>query len=337
MKKALIPIALIGAFALWLLAPPSGAQQPKGPPPPVAPKAAPSDAAKSSPAADAAKPISAEGRADDEAAIRASGAAFIEAYNARDAKKLASLWSPEAVYIDPATGEEIVGREAIEKEFEEAFSDKKDAKLAVDLGSIEFVSPNVAVIRGVAHVISPNEQPEDSEFTSVRVKQNGKWLIDRVSEIEIEKPAPSAYEHLKELEWMIGSWHDDDPRPAVEIQTDVEWTKNRNFITRAFAVAIGNQVNRSGMQIIGWDPAAKQIRSWVFDSNGGFGEGTWTRKGNRWTIQNSVTLPDGGKATSTNIMTRLDDNSLKWESVNREIDGELQPNVDPVLVVRKPD
>ena len=34
-------------------------------------------------------------------------------------------------------------------------------------------------------------------------------------------------------------------------------------------------------------------------------------------------------------MTQLDDNSFKWESVNREVDGDMQPNVEPVLVVRK--
>jgi len=181
------------------------------------------------------------------------------------------------------------------------------------------------------------EESNDSEFTVVRVKQNDQWLIDRVSEVETEKPLPSNYEHLKELEWMIGSWHDDDPRPAVEIQTDCDWTKNKNFMTRAFAVAIGDRVNKSGMQIIGWDPVAKQVHSWIFDSDGGFGEGTWTHKGDKWFIQNTGTLPDGGKATSLSIMTRLDNDSFKWESVNRDIDGELQPNVEPVLVVRKVD
>jgi len=277
----------------------------------------------------------ADARSADEAAIRSSGAAFLEAYNARDAKKLAALWSPEAVYVDPLTGEQTVGREAIEKVFADAFADKQDVKLVADVNSIEFLSPNVAIVRGVAHVIRPGEEPLDSDFTSVRVKQDGKWLIDRVTEVEKEKAPPSNYEHLKELEWMIGSWHDDDPRPAVEIQTDCAWTKNKNFMTRSFAIAIGDQVNKSGMQIIGWDPVAKQIHSWVFDSDGGYGEGTWTHKGSKWFIQNTGTLPDGGKATSLNIMTRLDDDSLKWESVNRDVDGELLPDVDPVLVVRK--
>ena len=284
--------------------------------------------------APAVKPAAAQS-ANDEAAVRAAGAAFLEAYNARDAKKLAALWSPEAIYTDPATGEKIVGRDAIEDTFAEAFADKKDVKLAADVKSIDFVSPNVAITRGVAHVIRPGEEPEDSEFTSVRVKRDGQWLLDRVSEVEIEKTPQSNYEHLKPLEWMIGSWHDDDDRPAVEIQTDCAWAKNKNFMTRSFAVAIGDRVNKSGMQIIGWDPVAKQIHSWVFDSDGGYAEGTWTQKNKKWFIQNTGTLIDGAKATSVNIVTPIDVNSYKWESVNRDVNGELQPNVDPVLVVRK--
>jgi uncharacterized protein (TIGR02246 family) len=281
--------------------------------------------------------LAAAENADDEAAIRASGAAFIEAYNARDAKKLAALWSPEAVYVDPLTGEKTAGRDAIEKVFADAFADNQDVKLATDDVAVELVSPNVAIVRGTARVTRPGEESDDSEFTSVRVKQGGKWLIDRVTEVEKEKPQPSNYEHLKELEWMVGSWHDDDPRPSIEIQTDCEWTKNKNFLTRSFAIAIGNQVNKSGMQIIGWDPVAKQIHSWVFDSDGGYGEGTWTHKGDKWIVQNSGMLPDGTKTSGKNIVTYIDDNSFKWESVNREIDGQLQPNVDPLNVVRKTD
>jgi uncharacterized protein (TIGR02246 family) len=312
-------------WTLFVLAPLFGATSTRAADPPAAQKPAPAPAQKPAPTR----------QADDEAAIRAAGAAFLEAYNARDAKKLAALWSPDAVYIDPADGDEVVGRAAIEEMFATAFADKKDVKLTADVHSIDFVSPNVAVTRGTAHVIRPGDEPDDSEFTTVRVKRDGQWLLDRVSEVEKDKPPPSNYEHLKELEWLIGSWHDADSNPAVEIQTDCEWTKNKNFITRSFALAIGDQVNKSGMQIIGWDAAAKQFRSWVFDSDGGFSEGTWTKKGKQWFIQNSGKLIDGSKATSVNIVTPIDGNSFKWESVNREIGGELQPNVEPVLVVRK--
>jgi len=274
---------------------------------------------------------------DDETAVRAAAAEFVDDYNARDAKKLAELWSQEGIYSDPLTGEEIVGRDAIEQTYADAFADKKDIKLAIDIDSIDFVSPNVAITKGTVHVIRPDEELDDSDFTAVRVKRDGKWLLDRVSEVEKEKTSESNYDHLKPLEWMIGSWHDDDPEPSVEVQTDCEWTKNKSFITRSFAVSIGDQVNQSGMQIIGWDPVAKQIHSWVFDSNGGFSEGTWNQKGDQWFIQNSGTMIDGAKTTSVNIITQIDNDSFKWESVSREINGQLQPNVEPVLVVRKAD
>ncbi len=89
-------------------------------------------------------------QSDDEAAIRKSDDAYTDAYNKHDAKALAALWSPEAVYVDPETGEQAVGREAIEKEFAETFAGSKDAKLEVDVKSIKFLSPNVAVESGTA-------------------------------------------------------------------------------------------------------------------------------------------------------------------------------------------
>ena len=91
-------------------------------------------------------------------------------------------------------------------------------------------------------------------------------------------------------------------RTKRTIQTDCEWTKNQNFLTRSFAVVVGDEVDLSGMQIIGWDPAAKQIRSWVFDSDGGFAEGTWTTRTNRWVIKQAGMLPDGGKTSAVNII-----------------------------------
>ena len=271
--------------------------------------------------------------AADEAAIRANGAAFVAAYNAGDAKKMAALWSPEAIYMDRLTGEATVGRAAIEEQFASAFAEP-GAKLAVDVESIEFVSPNVAIERGSAQVVRPNEEPLDSEFTAVLVKRDGQWLLDRVSETETPPEAASSYERLRDLDWMVGSWVDNDEDAGISIQTDCAWTKNRNFMTRSFAVVIGDQVSMAGMQIVGWDPVAEQIRSWVFDSDGGFAEGRWTRKGNQWFIQSTGTLPDGGKSTAVNIVTEVDHDSFKWQSVNREVDGELQPNVDQVLIVR---
>ncbi len=271
---------------------------------------------------------------NEEAAVRATGAVFRAAFEARDAKKIASLWTPDAVYRDRTSGEQIGGREQIEARFTDAFAEPDTAKLSVDVDSLDFVSPNVAIQRGATRITRPDTPPEDSRYTAVLVKRDGQWLLDRVTEEDILPPRPSNYDHLKELDWMIGSWIDDND-PGVNIQTDCEWTKNRNFMTRSFAVVIGDQVDASGMQVIGWDESAKQIRSWVFDSDGGFGEGKWSFRDDHWVVQSTGTLPDGGKSSAVHIITPLDANSFKWQAVNRSVDGDLLPNIDEVLIVRK--
>jgi uncharacterized protein (TIGR02246 family) len=270
---------------------------------------------------------------EDEAMIRKNAEAYVAAYNNHDAKTLATLWSPDAVYMDPSTGESAVGRQEIEKAFGGVLADLGDAKLEVEVQSVEFVSPNVAIESGVARVVSPKGEPVETNYTAVNVKRDGKWLLDRVAEEEPPAPPLSNYERLKELEWMVGSWVDQDENATV--QTDCEWAKNRNFMTRSFAVVVGDEVDVAGMQVIGWDPQAEQIRSWVFDSDGGFAEGKWTRKADRWLIHQTGTLPDGQKTSAVNIITYIDDDSCTWQSVNRTVDGDVLPNVDEVLVVRK--
>jgi uncharacterized protein (TIGR02246 family) len=280
-------------------------------------------------------PPAASDTSADEDAIRANVAKYVELYNRRDSKSMAAMWSPDAVYINPDTGENIVGQEAIAKNFDSQFAGAEDAKLVVVVDSIEFVSPNVAIEKGSATVSYSEFPDEESNYTAVHVRRDGKWLLDRVSEEATPEPPHSNYEQLKELEWMIGNWIDEDESSSVT--TECQWTKNRNFMTRAFAASVRDEISMSGIQVVGWDPASKQIRSWVFDSDGGFGEGKWEKKDNQWIITSTATLPDGGKASATHIMTKVDDDSFTWQSINRQVDGEILPNVDEVLIVRVPD
>ncbi len=63
------------------------------------------------------------------------------------------MWSPEAVYMDPSTGEAAIGREEIEKVFTDILADLGEAKLEVEVHSVEFVSPNVAIENGTVRII----------------------------------------------------------------------------------------------------------------------------------------------------------------------------------------
>jgi uncharacterized protein (TIGR02246 family) len=273
-------------------------------------------------------------QAGDEAAIRKSVESYAAAYNQHDAKMLAAHWLPDAIYIDPDTGAKAVGRAAIEKHFAMLFAKVKNGKLVVNVESIRFVSPHVAVEQGTASVLGLDTNPEKTSYNAIHVQRDGKWLLDRVTERE-EPIVLSNYEKLKELEWLVGNWVDDDD--AADIETTCKWSKNQNFLIRTYSISVGDQIQASGLQIIGWDPAGKQIRSWIFASDGGFGEGAWSKKGNRWYVQSHETLSNGKKASSMSIITFIDKDSFTWQATNRQADGMLLPNAHEVLLVRKPD
>jgi hypothetical protein len=172
----------------------------------------------------------------------------------------------------------------------------------------------------------------ESTFTMLLVKKQNQWLIDNVRETELP-PRESHYDRLKDLEWLVGEWT--DRTEGVEVRTVCEWVANKNFLNRSYTVRGKDGVEFQGTQVIGWDPLQQRIRSWVFDSDGTFGDGVWKREGKRWTIKAAGVLPDGKRSTATQIITRIDDNKYTWEAVSRSVDGQVLPNVAPVAMVRE--
>jgi len=269
----------------------------------------------------------------DEAAILRAAADYVEAFNRGDAKTVASQWSDEGEYLS-TTGERLTGRKAIQEAFETLFAENAGVHVEIDNPTVRLITSEVAVEEGTARVVAPGQPPAESSYIAIHVKQGGKWKLHSVRETALPSP-PSHYDQLKELEWMIGRWVDRDENASIE--TVCRWTKNNNFITRSFTASIAGHVELEGTQAIGWDPAAGTIRSWIFDSDGGFAEGTWSRDGNRWTVVTRHVLPDGRVGSSTNIITYVDENSFTWASMGREVEGEMLPNVEAVTIVRAED
>jgi uncharacterized protein (TIGR02246 family) len=267
-----------------------------------------------------------------EAGVYASAPAYVQAFNARDSQALAEQWSPEAVYLNRSTGEEVVGREAIAAQFDALFQAQPDLKLDVNVESIRFLSPNVAVEQGTSTFLAPDAEPEEIDYTAVYVQRDGKWLLDRVTDDEREA-SRSHYEQLQPLEWLVGNWVDQDEDARIDFECS--WAKNQNFLIRSFTVAVENQIDLSGMQIIGWDAGTAGVRSWTFDSDGGFAEATWTRHGDKWFISNKGVLADGRTITMVNVVKPVDEDSFTWQTIERTVGGELLPNVDEVTIVRQ--
>ena len=257
---------------------------------------------------------------------------YVTAFNDRDAERMGEMWTPHAVYTDRTSSERVIGRDAIMKQFTEILADESNApKLAVSTRSIEFVSPSVAIERGQA-VVSRGEEVSESEYTAVYVKHDKLWLIDRVTE-EAASTTASHYEQLKVLEWLLGEWV--DAGDGFEIDTTCKWTENQNFISRIYSVTNQEGVESSGLQLIGWDAASQEIRSWLFDSSGGYVLGTWTQRDDKWVVQSVATLADGARGSFTSIFRPTDDGNYTWQKINRVIDGRLLPNIDEVTIRRK--
>ena len=120
------------------------------------------------------------------------------------------------------------------------------------------------------------------------------------------------------------------------MHTTCRWAEGHAFLQRSFQVRIRGRAEMSGTQLIGWDPRLKQVRSWVFDSDGGFSESHWSRDGERWVIKSSGVVKDGRAASATNILTRVNRDTIRWTSVDRTLGSEVLPDAEEITLVRKP-
>ncbi|MHB8974368.1 MAG: YybH family protein [Pirellulaceae bacterium] len=270
-------------------------------------------------------------RSEDEAAIRQMADTFTKAYKAGDAKGLAALFVAGGELINE-TGMCVQGREEIERLFTEVFQAHPHAEVTVSIQSIRFLTPSLAVEEGVSKAVYETDEPAElNRYTVVHVKQEGHWLMASVR--DLSDAMTTASEELRPLEWLVGDWVDEGPDAVVA--TSYRWAENHDFILCDFHVLISGRVAMTGTQRIGWDPLAKQLRSWIFDSEGGFTEGMWTRDRNQWIVRTVGVTRDGQPASATNITTRLSRDRMTWQSRDRIVGGKTMPNIAEVSIARK--
>ncbi len=264
-------------------------------------------------------------------AIHKNAVGFMEAFNRGDARAVAEFWWEDGDYMDQE-GRHLKGRTSIEKAMRGFFAENKGVTMRIDNRKTRFVTPELAIEDGTTDTIPADGGiPHRSRYTIIHVKKNGLWRMASVREAGFVPPTHS--ESLRELEWLIGAWADEEQKGEVA-HAVFSWTKNGNFILSSMGASVKGVPVGEVTQMIGWDPAAKQIRSWSFESSGGFGEGTWAHDGDKWIIKTRSTLRDGKRALATNVVTRLDANTLNWQSVNRTVDGKALPDTKAVRMKR---
>ncbi len=325
MKKTIALSIIVLTWGWLAIAAKAGAQVANGSPAP---------AASQNELAGATTPAGASltDRPSDEKAIRSVADRFTRAYDAGDSKSVADLYTEDAELIDEH-GDRIHGRPMIHDFYASVFQERPGDTIGIFTDSLRFLGPDVAKEEGQTRVKPRGQKPESvRRYMVLFVKQSGRWLYSSVRE-EHETDILH-HERLKDLEWLVGEWLDQSPDSTVH--ATCRWSEDKNFLLRDFTIHVQGRPVMTVSQRIGWDPLTKQVKSWVFDSEGGYGDALWTRDKDRWIIKSTGVLPDGRIATATNTLSRAGLNRATWSTAERTVGAESTPQPAEYVMVRKP-
>jgi uncharacterized protein (TIGR02246 family) len=268
--------------------------------------------------------IQGDDHAADRAAIRKTMRSFAEAFQKGDAAAAVAHLTSGAELI-PDEGSPVRGRDAIEAAFANHFSKKPRTTIKLEVESLHFPSRDTAVEDGEMKVSTEKGETTSIRYEVLYVHEEGKWLVATIRE------RPSEQGALKDLEWLIGSWS--AQKPEAEVRTTYEWFGIKSFIRAQFTVRQKDKTF-TGMQMIGTDPKTGALRTWTFEFDGGFGEGTITHDGIKWVFETATALSDGSVLTATNILVRVDTDTFTWQPVNLTVDREPIADLPPVKITR---
>src|SRR4051794_37228576 len=239
------------------------------------------------------------GRPQDEVTIRATSQALARAFEKGDSRAVAEFWTAEGEYMDEGS-DPVHGRAALEKAYAGFFAKRPELKAESTTQTIRFLGTDTAVEEGTFTVRAKDAPADSSRYSSLYVREGGRWRIALLKEWSDESTdRPS----LEDLAWLIGSWESEGE--DLKARVTYEWSETKAFIRSRFVLVPkgGESPAGAGSQVIGVDPAEDTIRAWTFDANGGFGEATWAWDDNRWAIDSSGTLPEGSRTTALNLLT----------------------------------
>ncbi len=277
-------------------------------------------------------PAAPKERESDVRAITDLLASFVRAYNAKDAAAIGGLFTPDAE-IEDEDGEVTRGRDAIVERFKGTFAEEDAGTLAVDTDPPRFLGADLAIEEGTATLSTgPDTPPRTNRYSVIYARQGGRWLHARIRDEPSGEDTP--HERLRELGWMLGDWVNEGDDGVVF--TTCKWDGNGNFLLREFDLKVEGRIALSGTQRIAWDSLREQFRMWVFDDGGGFAEGVLSREGDRWVVRGSGVRSDGQSVSFTNAITPLDKDRIRWEILERAVDGEAMPDTDRFELVRRP-
>jgi uncharacterized protein (TIGR02246 family) len=265
-------------------------------------------------------------------AIRQAAIAFVEAFNQKDAKALSELFAEQARYED-AEGHVALGRESIQQAFAAAFQEQPQAQLSVTVDSLRMLTPDVIVEQGSSEFFPDGKTlTSRAKYMVLHLKENDQWRMVAVRTMEEE--LVSNYEMLRDLEWLVGDWVDESPEAVVE--TSGRWDEKKNFLLLEIKVKHRGVNVQSGTQRVGWDPQSKQIRGWMFDSEGGFGETHWQPVEGGWHVALTGVSGDGESVSAVRHFSMKDPAHIVVNTTDRVRGSAALPDIQIIMVRKAP-
>jgi uncharacterized protein (TIGR02246 family) len=267
-----------------------------------------------------------------EALIRREMEATVKAFNAADADGMAALFMEKGELVDE-NGNVYTGRADIAAVFKAFFAKFPKASLAMDVTAVRTIGDSLAVEEGVRQITAEEGAVSAQvRYVALRDKIGDKWPIASYREFA-DDPAPTAAEMLEPLSFLVGDWVDESPEGRTAIS--YRWSEEGNYLLGDYVLSVGGQPESKSTQRIGWDPVEGVIRSWTFDSDGGFSQGEWTPVDDGWVAKTEATMPDGSTASATVMLAVKDQDHFVVRSTDRIVGGGEEPDFE-LVIARKP-
>jgi len=272
---------------------------------------------------------SAQVRANDPQAesVRQAAAAYLKALEDGNRDALLAAWTPDGTYVD-AAGRSYQARPLIESEFAAGLARPRrigsitDESVRLVTRTWRFWTDDAA--RGRPGRADAQEPVYDRLGETRRALAAGQCA-------RVRRALPPRNSRLAELRWLQGVFAGVTDDGSHVVVTAV-LSNDGNYLLREFAIKNPDETLHSVSQRIGWDALADGFRSWTFDSDGGYTEGTWKRQADSWIVHNSGVTAEGRRSSAMGLYTSINEQGFLQEIVGAMLDNQPQPDVKVKMV-----
>jgi uncharacterized protein (TIGR02246 family) len=263
---------------------------------------------------------------------REASEALVARFNRGSASEVAALFLPNAELTDDA-GNVHKGRKEIEEILTRFFERFPGAQLQQQIVSTRPIGSWLAIQDGVQTIVTKDGREKSvNRYTAVLVHLEGGWAYATCQQHPDEQE-PTLHDRLQPLAWLVGDWVDEGSDAVVAMSC--RWSDDENFLLVSYESKIQGKAGMRSTQRIGWDPLTQRVRSWVFDSDGGYGEGHWTPVDNSWIVKSTAVMPDGQTGSATIVLEPAGRDKFVMKGLDRILGDGTLPDFQ-VTIVRKP-